>query len=192
MWNNYYSARQTLLNAIATKAKILTGTAQSDATNALNNYASLQYLKAALTEDTIISGGLIQSSILSLGYTSSSTFNVMAGTSGLYDSNKNGGGIAGWYGGSMKDKAWYTPETTPSDVAKTLFRFDGSGYIGNLNIFQNTTWTSDTTIQSYAPSFEQVVFLRSATTPVTPSGGDRKSTRLNSSHSAKSRMPSSA
>ena len=111
MWNDYYSTRQTLLNAIATKAKTLTdnaaqaainaqaaadnaqtsaNTAQSDATNALSNYASLQYLKAALTEDTIISGGLIQSSILSLGYTSGSTFNVMAGTSGLYDSSKNG------------------------------------------------------------------------------------------------------
>ena len=147
-------------------------TDDTKANEALTNYASIQYLKAALNEDTIISGGLIQSSILSLGYTSGSTFNVMAGTSGLYDSAKNGGGIAGWYGGSMKDKVWYTTETMPLDVAKTLFRFDGSGYIGNLNIFQDNTWTSDTTIKSYSPAFDQIVFLRSTTMPGTPSGGE--------------------
>lgn len=173
-WNSYFTARQNLLNAIASKAKDITDNAVDLANTANQNVSSLMYLKAALKEDTIISGGLIQSSILSLGYTNQSNqFTVMSGTSGLYDSNLYGGGVAAWYGGSMKDKHWFTSSTMPADVAKTLFRFDGSGYIGNLNIYQSSDWTNDVTKKTYVPSFRQVVFKYSNSTSVEPqiSGG---------------------
>lgn len=158
-WNSYFTARQNLLNAIASKAKDIADNAVDLANTANQNVSQLMYLKAALKEDTVISGGLIQSSILSLGYTNQSNqFTVMSGTSGLYDSNLYCGGVAAWYGGSMKDKHWFTNSNMPADVAKTLFRFDGSGYIGNLNMYQSSDWINDVTKYTHAPSFRQVVF----------------------------------
>lgn len=158
-WNSYFTARQNLLNAIASKAKDIADNAVDLANTANQNVSSLMYLKAALKEDTIISGGLIQSSILSLGYTNQSNqFTVMSGTSGLYDSNLYGGGVAAWYGGSMKDKHWFTSSTMPADIAKTLFRFDGSGYIGNLSVYQDSIWQSKATQKTFAPGFTQIAF----------------------------------
>ncbi len=59
----------------------------------------------------------------------------MSGSNGIYDSSKIGGGIASWWGGSMKDRNDYTSKNMPSDVAKGLVRFDGTGYFANGNLW---------------------------------------------------------
>jgi len=98
--------------------------------------AGYDYLRRALGESTITEGGLIQSSLLMLGYTENGVFNVMSGTNGLYDATKKGGGIAAWYGGPMAD---IEADNTLAKYAQSLFRFDGSGYLAGGNI----TWDKD-------------------------------------------------
>lgn len=89
----------------------------------LSGVSGLEYLKEALPQNTTISGGLILSSTIALGYKDGDTYKVMSGMSGLYDAEQPGGGIAAWYGG---DKA--------EGVAKSLFRFDGTGYLAGGKI----------------------------------------------------------
>lgn len=103
------------------------------ADNTTKQLAGYEYLKRALGESTTVEGGLIQTSLLMLGYTSNGTFHVMSGTNGLYDSTKLGGGIAAWYGGPMADKE---ADSSLVSYAQSLFRFDGSGYLAGGNI----TW----------------------------------------------------
>ena len=120
-----------------------------NALDALDKIGELDYLKAALKEYTSIEGGLIQSSTLALGYTSSSGYVVMAGTNGIYDDSKLGGGIASWWGGAMFDRFEYTEETMPENVAKGLVRMDGTGYFANGNLW----WESDGTLHADPLSF---------------------------------------
>lgn len=120
-----------------------------NALDALDKIGELDYLKAALKEYTTIEGGLIQSSTLALGYTSDSGYNVMAGTSGIYDASKLGGGIASWWGGAMFDRFEYTEETMPSNVAKGVIRMDGTGYLANGNLW----WEEDGTLHADPLSF---------------------------------------
>lgn len=120
------------------------------ANNALTQIGGLAYLKQALREDTTIEGGLIQSSVLALGYTNDGgVYKVMSGTNGIYDSASLGGGIASWWGGAMKDRGNYTESTMPSDVAKALVRMDGSGYLANGGIW----WGTDGKIHADPQSF---------------------------------------
>ena len=94
--------------------------------------AGYEYLKKAWKESTTIEGGVIQNALNMLGYTDPvAGFKVMSGMNGVYDATKVGGGIASWYGGSMKDRADYTEANMPSDVAKAIIRMDGSGYLAN-------------------------------------------------------------
>ena len=95
----------------------------------------LNYLKQAFKEETTITDGVVQTSILALGYTDGGSYKIMSGSNGIYDSSKIGGGIASWWGGSMKDRNDYTSENMPSDVAKGLVRFDGTGYFANGNLW---------------------------------------------------------
>lgn len=71
---------------------------------------------------TTIEGGYIMSNMLALA---DSSGNIMAGMNGLYNADAQGGGVAAWYGGDM-------------DNAKSLFRFDGSGYVANGNLYWGT------------------------------------------------------
>lgn len=104
---------------------------------------SFDYLKAALKERTTIDGGLIQSSLLALGYTGlDGAFHIMAGTNGKYDSdNLRGKTIAAWWGGSMID-LFDTDGNfladPPVDAAKALVRMDGSGYLAGGAIYWGT------------------------------------------------------
>lgn len=87
----------------------------------------LSYLTTALPLDedvTIVDGGLILSRTIAL---TDAQGNVKAGISGMTSL----GNIAAWYGGPMVDR-----EAVPlaSDYAKSLFRFDGSGYLAGGNI----------------------------------------------------------
>lgn len=106
------------------------------ADNTAKELAGFVYLKEALKESTSIEGGLIQSSLLMLGYTDGDTFKVMSGTNGIYKYGELGGGIAAWYGGPMADKE---ANSSLIEYAQSLFRFDGSGYLAGGNI----TWDKD-------------------------------------------------
>lgn len=104
---------------------------------------SFDYLKAALKERTTIDGGLIQSSLLALGYTGlDGAFHIMAGTNGKYDSdNLRGKTIAAWWGGSMVDLFDADGNflaDPPVDAAKALVRMDGSGYLAGGAIYWGT------------------------------------------------------
>ena len=118
--------------------QIINGT--SDTSDSAQVAQALHVIKASLNENTSIDGGLILTSLISLR----SNNQVWAGISGLYDATELGGGIASWYGGLMKDyetlkdaqknQGWDTQKW-----AKSLFRFDGSGYLAGGNI----TWDKD-------------------------------------------------
>jgi hypothetical protein len=108
---------------------------KTTADNALQKAVDLNYLKQAFKEETTITDGVVQTSILALGYTDGGSYKIMSGSNGIYDSSKIGGGIASWWGGSMKDRNDYTSENMPSDVAKGLVRFDGTGYFANGNLW---------------------------------------------------------
>lgn len=90
----------------------------------------LQYLKAALSETTIV-GGLILTSFIELGYKDTENVrHTMAGISGL---GQNSTAPAAWFGGPMVD---YELNPDATEFAKSLFRFDGTGYLASGNI----TW----------------------------------------------------
>ncbi len=83
------------------------------------------YLRNALKESTTISGGLIQSSVLLLGYTTLYGFEVQCGMNGL---TRGGRTVASWWGGDMVDLAVYP---SVSGAATALVRMDGTAYFCN-------------------------------------------------------------
>ena len=128
----YYNQRTAALNAISDAAKAAVDTVKKD-------LAGYEYLKKAWEESTTIEGGVIQNALNMLGYTDPvAGFKVMSGMNGVYDATKVGGGIASWYGGSMKDRADYTEANMPSDVAKAIIRMDGSGYLASGAVWWGT------------------------------------------------------
>lgn len=128
----YYNQRTAALNAISDAAKAAVDTVKKD-------LAGYEYLKKAWKESTTIEGGVILNALSMLGYTDPvAGFKVMSGMNGVYDATKVGGGIASWYGGSMKDRADYTEANMPSDVAKAIIRMDGSGYLASGAVWWGT------------------------------------------------------
>jgi hypothetical protein len=115
----------------------------SDLGKSLGNYS---YLLDALKQDTSVEGGLLQTSLLSLGYTDSEgARHTMAGTNGIPTAGSEGQSIAAWYGGEMIDRQQYDATKTShyndkatidDNAARTLFRMDGSGYTAKGNL----TW----------------------------------------------------
>ena len=108
-----------------------------------NNVA---YLRRATNSGTLIDGGLVLTSMIQLGQIENEQYKVYSGISGLM---QNATDIASWYGGPMADK-FATP--TPASYAKSLFRFDGSGYFADGNIrwdsqgygqIPGVQWTTD-------------------------------------------------
>ena len=99
--------------------------------------AQLDYLKDALKNDTVVNGGLILSTLIALR---DKNENIQSGINGaVQDAKYKGGGIAAWYGGEMgdiEDKSNYPGVT---NWAKSLLRFDGSGYLANGNISWGST-----------------------------------------------------
>lgn len=102
--------------------------------------SELSYLTSALHQTTLVSGGLILTSTIVLGYRDSEdVYHVQAGINGNIEASS----IAAWYGGSMVDRFRYNSGTTPkyeeitpvpTGAAASLFRFDGSGYLANGKI----------------------------------------------------------
>lgn len=95
----------------------------------------LSYLKAATNNGTLISGGLVLTSLIQLGGVVDGSYRVMSGINGIADNTKTGKGIAAWYGGPMVDVADHLTDNPIPDHAKTLFRMDGSGYIADRAIY---------------------------------------------------------
>lgn len=97
--------------------------------NAVNKFAWLNGLFDP-DQTTTIDGGVVTTGVLALGKTTSGVFNVNAGINGVSNSSYLGNGIALWFGGDMIDKDNYTAGNRPANVATSLIRFDGSGYLG--------------------------------------------------------------
>lgn len=118
----YYNARTSILAEIN----------KSPINYTDGQVAGYKYIKNALGESTTTTGGLILTSLIQLGMTNSSgTWEVWSGINGQpLESAVRGYGIAAWYGGDMYDMRF-----EPRDrAAKTLFRFDGSGYLASNNL----------------------------------------------------------
>lgn len=134
-FNNKYKDYVSYLNQAI---NYIEETINNKADKALQDIGGYNYLKKALQENTSITGGLIQSSMLSLGYTNSNgEFLVMAGTNGLVVDRGNKT-IASWFGGGMIDMFDYYDSTTktfniPNNVrvATGVDRMDGTGYRAN-------------------------------------------------------------
>ena len=114
-------------------------------TKLITNMAGLEYIKAALVDgDTVVKGGLILSTLIALR---NDKGNVTAGINGA-DTKENG--IALWLGGKAIDKqASTTTEEEKKIAAKSLLRFDGTGYFANGNLW----WDADGTLHADPISF---------------------------------------
>lgn len=114
-------------------------------TKLITNMAGLEYIKAALVDgDTVVKGGLILSTLIALR---NDKGNVTAGINGA-DTKENG--IALWLGGKAIDKqASTTTEEEKEIAAKSLLRFDGTGYFANGNLW----WDADGTLHADPTSF---------------------------------------
>lgn len=130
--------------------------ADQKANEAFAQIAGYEYLKKALEEDTTVEGGLIQTSLLKLGYTNELEQRVtMSGTNGVYNPNAIGGGVASWWGGDIYDLLdYYTWDgnkwnpksnvTIPTNIPSGLVRFDGTGYFAKGNLW----WEEDGTLHA--------------------------------------------
>lgn len=114
-------------------------------TKLITNMAGLEYIKAALVDgDTVVKGGLILSTLIALR---NDKGNVTAGINGA-DTKENG--IALWLGGKAIDKqASTTTEEEKRIAAKSLLRFDGTGYFANGNLW----WDADGILHADPTSF---------------------------------------
>lgn len=119
----YYNAKSVLASKFVSASKYYT----------LTQVADYEYLKKALAQDTNVSGGLIMSTLISLGTTADDgTRTTWGGMNGAYESGRT---IASWWGGGMVDH-----EATPdaANYAQSLIRMDGSGYLaGGLLAWDN-------------------------------------------------------
>lgn len=114
-------------------------------TKLITNMAGLEYIKAALVDgDTVVKGGLILSTLIALR---NDKGNVTAGINGA-DTKENG--IAFWLGGKAIDKQdSTTTEEEKKFAAKSLLRFDGTGYFANGNLW----WDADGILHADPTSF---------------------------------------
>lgn len=124
------------------------GTTIGDTTigDLIEGYDASKYLREALPQNTDIEGGVILSTLLSLGYTDSAGLrHTMAGMNGSWIPELGGRTIAAWYGGPMVDlfdKDGNRLDLAAGTYAASLDRMDGSGYKANGNF----RWKEDGTI----------------------------------------------
>ena len=106
------------------------------------SYSDLGYLADALPKKgaTLVQGGLVLTSMIQLGQVENNAFKVYSGINGkadetLADPTKT---IAAWYGGEMLEKSTWDAMSAEDKLAhqyaKTVYRFDGSGYLAGGNI----------------------------------------------------------
>lgn len=115
-------------------------TDDAKANEALTKIAGYEYLKNALLPEnpTQITGGLIMSTLVSLGYTDSAGLrHTMAGMNGSWVDSLGGRTIGSWWGGPMVDlydKNGIKQNLAAGSYATSLVRMDGSFYFANGNI----------------------------------------------------------
>lgn len=93
--------------------------------------------KKASEQSTQISGGVILSTMVALGYTEDEAHHILSGMNGAYNADLGGRTPAAWYGGNMidlfdEDDRRITP--TPQNGAASMIRMDGSAYFSKGNI----------------------------------------------------------
>lgn len=97
-----------------------------------------KYLAEALPQNTDVIGGVVLSTLVSLGYKDSDgTRHTLAGMNGSYVPELAGRTIGSWWGGEMEDifNADGTKKATlTGKEATSLIRMDGSFYFANGNI----------------------------------------------------------
>lgn len=146
----YYAARQTIMDAISVAAKKVATDAQAaadaaglTASSALTaaqaaeaHAATMDAVKQALNQGTLIDGGLVLSTFIGLRDANNTLWSGISGaysTTGAY-----GGGLAAWFGGGHVDRR--NSDGTWNNVgAKVGFRFDGSGYVAGGAISWDAT-----------------------------------------------------
>ena len=172
-FNTKYSDYVIALNAANLEImNTLSNTAYANAVNAFG------WLNGLFDPDqkTTIEGAVVTTGILALGKTLDGVFTVNAGINGVENDSYLGNGIAIWFGGDMIDKDNYSAGQRPANTASSLFRFDGSGYLGyvpNSDASRDEApiwWDTRGNLHANPLSFfvgeESVGFLLSAFQPV--------------------------
>lgn len=107
------------------------------AQTAIDRIAGYEYLKNALLPEnpTQITGGLIMSTLISLGYTDASNIrHTLAGMNGSWVDTLGGRTIGSWWGGPMVDLFDVNDvkrNLAAGSYATSLIRMDGSSYFAN-------------------------------------------------------------
>lgn len=113
-------------------------TDDTTANEALTQIAGYEYLKKALQNSTQIDGGLIMTSLITLGYSDTDgTRHTLGGMNGTWLSSLGGRTIGSWWGGPMTDlfnKDDVNLGLAAGEYATALVRMDGSAYFANGNI----------------------------------------------------------
>lgn len=138
--------------------------AVSKANQALEEVSGLEYLKTATNNGTLVDGGLVLTSLIQLGQAQNNNYIVYSGINGTLNTSLTDPkeSIAAWYGGEMLEKSVFddmTPQQQAAHTvdgfpmyAKSLFRFDGSGYLASGKInwgpsgsgsIPGISWTAD-------------------------------------------------
>ena len=140
-FNSKYSDYTKYLNAAI---KFIEYAINSRVDTTLQELGGYSYLKNAFNEETTVTGGLVLTSLVALGYTDDNQqYHVMGGING---SHANNDGIAIWAGGSAVDRMI---EPNNPNAADFLVRMDGTGYAAGGNFW----WESDGTIHADPLSF---------------------------------------
>lgn len=140
-FNSKYSDYTKYLNAAIKFIEYAINSRVDDTLDALGGYG---YLKNALAQDTTITGGLVLTSMVALGYTDENQeYHVMGGINGSHSNNSD---IAIWAGGENIDKAL---EPDNPNAADFLVRMDGTGYAAGGNF----SWDSSGKIFADPQSF---------------------------------------
>lgn len=173
IFNTKYADYVIALNAANLEImNTLSNTAYANAVNAFG------WLNGLFDPDqkTTIEGAVVTTGILALGKTLDGVFTVNAGINGVENDSYLGNGIAIWFGGDMIDKDNYSAGQRPVNTASSLFRFDGSGYLGykpNSDASNDEApiwWDTQGNLHANPLSFfvgeETVGFLLSAFQPV--------------------------
>lgn len=106
-----------------------------------NDTSGFDYLREALEQDTSITGGLVQTSVVIQGRKESDgTYTVWSGSNGLYVS---GDTPAFWAGGEMAD--YFNSTSTSTRPATYMIRMDGTGYAagGTIRFLKNEVMLGD-------------------------------------------------
>lgn len=144
-FTNFQSAYSAFYDKLGLANAYITSKIYSNLGVVIGDVTSLAYLKKALMDapDTEINGGLVLTSLIGLRDTDG---NTTAGINGITEKSAKGGGIAAWFGGEMVDKDYNDGSKTH---AKTIFRFDGSGYVAGGAIW----WGTDGRVHADPTSF---------------------------------------